>query len=188
MGVFNEAVDATKQGRRDDIDLSYWTVQINKWTFQNKKMRKWCESWIQGRTLNACAGKTKLTHDDVIVRNDIDESRDADTHVDVVEIADHFEAGSFDTIVFDPPYSAYQANEEYDGEQVGSVAKAKREFDELLAPGGRVIQFGYTSTNMPMDRGYERKAVAVFNTLGQMNDVLGCVDQKPGEPAGARWF
>lgn len=189
MGLINDAVDAEQQGRRDDIDLSYWTIQPNRWTFTNKKVKRWCESQLRGRVLNACAGKTKLAHDHEIVRNDIDEERDADMHVDVCEIADHLEPGSFDTVVYDPPFSHYQANKHYDGQQVSKPPVAKREFHELLRPGGRVVQFGFTSTNMPMELGYQRIAVAVFNTLGQMNDILGSVDVKPGESnTEPKWF
>lgn len=184
MGQFSDAVDAERQGRRDDIELSYWTIQPNHWTFQNRKVRRWCESWLNGRVLNACAGKTKLTGGfDVgeIVRNDINPEIDADTHVDICEIADHFDAKSFDTVVFDPPYSEYQSNKHYEGRTVGSAALAKQQFHELLRPGGRVIQFGYTTTCMPMELGYTRISVAVFNTLGQMHDILGVVDEKPSE-------
>ena len=184
-----EAIDANKTGRRDDIDQSYWTVQPNRWTFQSDKIRRWVEQYLQGRVLNACAGKTRLNHDHEIVRNDIDEQRDADLHVDVCEISQHLESSSFDTVVYDPPFSTYQSNRAYDGQEVGDDALAKQQFDELLRCGGRVIQFGYTTTCMPMELGYPRKAVAVFNTLGRMNDYLGVVDEHPGESdTEPRWF
>ena len=189
MGSLGDAVGAEIEGRRDDIKLSYWTVQPNKWTFQSAKIRQWVEQQLRGRVLNACAGKTKLAHDHEIVRNDIDEQRDADLHVDVCEIADHFEPESFDTILYDPPFSQYQASRSYEGKTVGDSALAKRQFHELLRPGGRVIQFGFTTTCMPMELGYERREVAVWNTLGQMNDYLSVIDAKPGEsPVGPRWF
>jgi len=189
MGALGDAADADRTGRRDDIDLSYWTVQPNKWTFQSDKIRQWVEERLRGRVLNACAGKTKLAHDHEIVRNDIDQDIDADLHADVCDIADEFSAASFDTIVYDPPFSQYQAQREYEGREVGDSALAKRQFDTLLAPGGRVIQFGFTTTCMPMSLGYERQAVAVWNTLGQMNDYLSAVDEKPGESGAApRWF
>lgn len=188
MGALDNAVDANKQGRRDDIQMSYWTVQPNKWTFKSKKIRRWVEARLRGRVLNACAGKTKLAHDDEIVRNDIDPERDVDTNHDVCEIADELEHGSFDTIVFDPPFSQNQANRSYDGEQVGDDALAKREFDKLLSPGGRVIQFGFSTTCMPMSMDYVRREVAVFNTLGRMNDYLAVVDEKPGETPEPKWF
>lgn len=191
------ALDAAQDRERDDwsdLKLSYHTVQPDRWTFKSTKIRRWVEARLRGRTLNACAGKTKLAHDCEIVRNDIDENRDADFHVDVCEIADHFDAESFGQIVYDPPFSENQASRAYeleDGEAVvaGNDAVAKRQFDELLAPGGRVIQFGYTTTCMPMALGYERREVAVFNTLGRMNDYLAVVDEKPGEPEyETGWF
>jgi len=144
--------------------------------------------------LNACAGKTKLAHDHEIVRNDLDDDRDADLYVDVCEIADYFESESFDTILYDPPFSETQASRSYeleDGETVvaGNDAVAKRQFDELLKPGGQVIQFGYTTTCMPAAMGYDRREVAVWNTLGRMNDYLSVIDVKPGKStAGPRWF
>ncbi len=188
MGALDDAADAKRDGRRDDIAMSYWTVQPNRWTFQSDKIRRWVEARLQGRVLNACAGKTKLAHDYEIVRNDLDPERDANTHHDVCEIADHFEGQSFDTIVYDPPFSQNQANRSYEGKDVGEDALAKRQFDELLAPGGRVIQFGFSTTCMPMSMEYERAEVAVFNTLGRMNDYLAVVDEKPGESPEPRWF
>jgi len=188
MGALGAAQDQQRDGW-DDLELSYHSVSPNKWTFQSKKIRQWVEQRLQGRVLNACAGKTKLTHDHEIVRNDIDEDRDADLHVDVCELADHFETGSFDTIVYDPPFSTYQSTRSYEGRDVGDDALAKRQFDELLAAGGRVIQFGFTTTCMPMSLEYERQEVAVWNTLGRCNDYLSVVDEKPGESATEpRWF
>jgi hypothetical protein len=86
MGALGAAED-TDRDDWDDLELSYHTVRPNKWTFQSTKIRRWVESRLQGRVLNACAGKTKLANDHEIVRNDLDESRDADLHVDVCEIA-----------------------------------------------------------------------------------------------------
>jgi hypothetical protein len=197
VGALGSASDARENDRRDDVELSYWTVQPNRWTFQSDKIRRWVERRLRGRTLNACAGKTKLTHDHKLVRNDIDEDRDADLHVDVCEVADYFEPGSFGTIVYDPPFSQNQSNESYDGQMVGSDALAKRQFDQLLRPGGRVIQFGFSTTCMPVelerDGGrtvrYDRREVGVWNTLGRSNDYLSVVDEKEGEADfSPRWF
>lgn len=191
MGVLG----AAKDGRDDwtDLKLSYHTIQPNRWTFQSNKVRRWVEERLRGRVLNACAGKTKLAHDGEIVRNDLNEEIDADTHHDCAEIANHLDAESFDTIVYDPPFSQNQANRSYDldGEAVvaGQDAVTKRQFDEILAPGGRVIQFGFTTTCMPSSLGYERTEVAVWNTLGRMNDYLSVIDEKSGElEAEPRWF
>lgn len=179
MGSLGAAVGANKQGdRSDDIDLSYYTVQPNRWTFQSDTIRDWVENHLDGRVLNACAGKTHLRHDGEIIRNDLNQDRDADLYVDVCEIAGHFDRASFDTIIYDPPFSQNQASRSYNGRNVGDDALAKRQFHELLRQGGRVIQFGYSTTCMPMSLGYTREAVGLFNTLGRMNDYLGTVDRR----------
>jgi len=184
-----DPVAAQKDGNRTDIEMEYYTVQPNRWTFQSKKIRRWVEKHPRGRVLNACAGKTHPTHDHEIVRNDIDADRDADLHVDVCEISNHLADEPFDTVVYDPPFTAYQATRAYDGREVGDDGVAKQEFDRLLKPGGRVIQLGYSTTCMPMTLGYPRQAVAVFNTLGRMNDYLGTVDEHEAvSDAQAKWF
>lgn len=94
-----------------------------KWTFETKVIRDWVEDHLQDhpRVLNATAGQTHLRHPDPpgeIVRNDSNPDRIADTHVDVAELANHYPENSFDAIVFDPPWSLYQANLRYDGHHV----------------------------------------------------------------------
>ena len=188
MGALDDA-HGRERDDFSDLQMHYDTVSPNRWTFRSDKIRRWVEERLEGRVLNACAGKTTLAHDHEIVRNDIDEDRDADTHIDVCELADHFEAESFGTVVYDPPFSQNQANRTYEGREVGDDALAKRQIDEILAPGGRVLGFGFTTTCMPMSLGYEREEVAVWNTLGRMNDYLSVVDTKPGElEAGGRWW
>ena len=196
MGTLGAAKDSNRDGW-GDLKLEYHTVQPNRWTFQSRTIREWIEQRLRGRVLNACAGKTRLAHDHEIVRNDIDEQRDVDLHLDVCEIADELETESFDTIIYDPPFSQYQTSRSYDGQDVGDAALAKRQFDLLLRPGGRVIQFGFTTTCMPVEieregetAQYRREAVAIFNTLGQMNDYLGTMDVKAGDEAEteSRWF
>lgn len=153
-------------------------AQVPKWSFENTAVREWVEYHLDGRVLNACAGKSRLRHDGEIVRNDIDEDIDADLHVDIADLADHLEPGSFDRVVFDPPFSVYQSNLRYDGRQVGHAKVAKEGFHELLAPGGKVIELGYHGSCMPSRLGYERIERAWFCTVGRHKDVLGSVDVK----------
>ncbi|AFH22461.1 hypothetical protein OSG_eHP27_00045 [environmental Halophage eHP-27] len=161
----------------ESLQMSYHVCKPSRWTFENDKVRRWLMQFVSGDTLNACAGKTHLPHD-TVTRNDLNPERDTDTHHDVVEIANHFPPNSFDTIVYDPPFSENQAQEKYDGIHSRDDATAKRQFHELLRPGGRVIQFRYTTTCMPGELGYSREAVAIFNTLGPMHDILGTVDRR----------
>jgi hypothetical protein len=96
--------------------------QFSKWTFDLEPIRDWVETHLDGRTLNACAGENKLRHDAEVCRNDINPDREADTHLDVAELAVHYPEASFETIVFDPPWSVYQSNLRYEGEHVTKSA------------------------------------------------------------------
>lgn len=56
---------------------------LSRWTFQYAPARRIVEEYIHGRTMNTCAGKTKLQHHGEIVGTDLNPERDADTHLDV---------------------------------------------------------------------------------------------------------
>jgi len=179
--------------------------RFGRWTFEIGAIRDWVEYHCQGRTLNACCGKTQLTHDHEVIRNDINEERDADLHVDVAELSAHFDEGSFDTIVFDPPWSAYQSNLRYDGHnveknsaefptsidlrdlpidtpspeeksQLGHARLAKDGFNYLLADDGRVIELTFHGTCMPSRLNFDRMERVVFDPIGEGKAVIGSVD------------
>jgi hypothetical protein len=186
---------------------------FSRWTFEDDSIRDWVESnFDKGDTiLNACAGKTELTppQNGQIFRNDSNSSREADFHVDVAELAglDFFEAKCIDKIIFDPPWSLYQANLRYQSEhvhqvskdgapnidlselpfetpnnnektQIGHAAIAKRGFDHLLKPGGEVIELTFHGTSMPSSMGYERQERVIFDPVGEARAVIGSVDKK----------
>jgi len=183
------------------------TNVLTKWTFESKPLREWVESHVNGRVLNATAGETKLTHDEEIIRNDLSEDIDADIHVDVAELSADFDVSSFHTIVFDPPWSLYQANLRYNGNhvhstgdnidvefplsklpidtpsseeksQLGHARLAKDGFDYLLKDGGQVLQLTYHGTCMPNRLGYEREERVIFDPIGENKAVIGSVDRK----------
>jgi hypothetical protein len=177
------------------------TAEHKAWTFEDTQIRKWVLENISGRVLNACCGKSKLPHDNDILRNDLDENIDADTHVDVAELPTCYERESFDTILFDPPWTMYQANMRYDGRhvtkgdieidaselpqvigreksQVGHARLAKDGFDYLLKPGGKVIQLAYSGTCMPSRLQYKRVERTMFDPLGEGKTLIGSVDVK----------
>lgn len=162
----------------EPVKTELYTVSGHKWTFEDKATRKWVQERLSGRVLNACAGETELRYSGDIVRNDINEDRPADYHTRVRELPKLLGSDGFDTIVYDPPWSVFQSNEEYDGEMVGENRIMAEALHELLRQGGTVIGFGYRSTVMPADLGYKRQEVAIFNTIGRTKDYFGVVDKR----------
>lgn len=167
--------------------LSYWTVQPNRWTFEAPKIRDWVKHHMTGRTLNMCAGPTVLSHDGEIIRNDLNPDVEADTHADARTLDDLFDANSFDTILYDPPFSKNQAETTYNiSEAPTDHSSIQDTIDTLLKPGGTLIHFGFDSTVMPASYHYETEEIALWNNLGGQYDWLSGVERKPATPTHPR--
>jgi len=185
-----------------DIETGYIETSPHpRYTFELESIREWVENNLSGKVLNACSGKTKLNHSQHVRRNDINSDIEADTHVDVCELPREYGKNTFDTILFDPPWSMYQANLRYDGEnvtkeeisidvsklpqrvgrdkqQVGHARLAKDGFDYMLRPGGRVIQLSYSGGCMPSRLGYKKLKRVMFDPIGEGKTLIGSVDKK----------
>ncbi len=179
-----------------EANLSYWSVRTNKWTFNNSKIRAWVESKLEGKTLNACCGVCQLTHDEEIIRNDIVESvtldkdrtineveyekgetvkTNTDTNIPVADLLEVFPENSFQTIIYDPPFSENQREQSYKiGEIESSADRPVYEtLHKLLKPGGTILFFGFTSSLMPADYGYSVNEVSLWNLFGGQYDWYG---------------
>jgi len=164
-------------GKTDDGD----PVHLSPWTFEVPQIRRLVESWLAGEVLNACAGKTRLSHDGPIVRNDLDPDRDVDTHYDVCTLDEQFAHGRFDTVVFDPPYTAEMADRHYDGHHIGRTWEPRGAIANVTAPGGHVLTFGYNSDGLEGWDGWERMATYYIRTPNWSgNDIVLAVDRKGG--------
>ena len=159
-------------------DVSFTDVSGSKWTFEDAPVHDWCVSHCKGKVLNVCAGKTKLQYEGEVVRNDINTEIPADTHVDVHQLPEIHGKDSFDTIVFDPPWSGFQSDDKYQGGDVNWTREMKEGFDVMLRERGRVIQFGYSASCMPKDLGYRRDNIAVFAPYGRRKVFIGVVNEK----------
>lgn len=169
--------------------LSYWSDTTEGSTFQSEKLRYWTESHLQNadQILNPCAGVARLDVPGEVLRLDINEDADADLHIDFRDIEEYVEQNTFDAIVYDPPYTWGQAVNKYgielDQNEFYFYDNETMEiFDRVLKPGGIVIQFGYTTSVMPLSLGYQTESVALFNKLGAQNDYLATVVRKPTSP------
>lgn len=151
---------------------------FGRWSFEYRPLREWVEARLHGRVLNACAGRTMLDHDGEVVRNDLSPDRDADTHHDVAEISDHFASGTFDCVVFDPPYDDEQADDKYDSLRADGVNGAWASFNELVRPGGTVLTFGWNSWGMSSFPAFEREETTLFQRGACLRDVIATVDRR----------
>lgn len=187
----------------DEINTRYISCPpFSRWTFERDAIRNWVEHHTVGRVLNVCAGKTQITHSGEVKRNDSNPDRVADTHVDVAAVAREYDESSFDTIIYDPPWSVYQSNLRYDGHdvrkdgdvvvdvqtlpfntpspkdksQIGHARLAKDGFDYLLNDTGRVIELTFHGSCMPSRLGFDKRERVIFDPVGEAKAVIGSVD------------
>lgn len=161
-------------------------TRVGKWTFATKMIRDVVIDAIHGRVLNACAGQTRLDEHKrgiEVVRNDIDEDIDADLHVDVRDIHEHFEPESFDSAVLDPPFDPGRAAKLYEGWSGMEYCHARDAVGELVRPGGTVVELGWNSygladVNADERPDWERQAWYVYPQASFKGDVHLLVDRK----------
>ena len=156
------------------IDFTYLAQPPRKFTFEQPKLRLWCERWCKGKVLNLFAGKTKLSVDEF--RVDSNEEMLADWYGDAFDFVKSTVL-KFDTIVLDPPYNLRKSREKYDGKCIGSYTKIKNELKRILNPKGRIITFGYDTVGMSKSRGFEKIAICLVCHNGDHNDTICLVEE-----------
>lgn len=167
-----------------DGSFTYLSAPITRWTFASDDVREWIESRLEGRVLNLFAGATRLRHDGgEIIRNDLNEEIDADYHVDANRIADHFEPGSFDTVVLDPPRSEWNATGDSGPGRLGGISRIKNQTVKLVSVGGRTITVGRSSSGMGSTRGFEKEEICLVNHPGAFTDTIAVVERRTREIA-----
>lgn len=148
-----------------------------KWTFQMPKLRAWVEERLEGAVLNLFGGVTLLTPPagGSIVLNDIDPNFGSEYCLDACDLSQwaskEFKS-MFDTVVFDPPFSDFQAVKTYGVKKAQKVSHARDVVEYVLRPGGRVISLGFNSTGMGRNRGFEKEGLLLVNGGGSHNDII----------------
>lgn len=167
-------------GREPDGSPTY----IGPWTFSTKMVRDVVEGALRGRVLNACAGKTKLTHSDEIVRNDLNPERDADYNADVCEIDETFDERSFDTVVFDPPFDQAQADDHYESMHARQLAPARKKLAALVRPGGVFVELGWNLHSIGMaSTDWERAETHIYDRGPTLQPVYLLIDRRHSRQA-----
>jgi hypothetical protein len=158
-----------------EIQFTYLTQPPKRYTFQQPKLKEWCESWCKGKCLNLFAGLTKLKCDEF--RVDCNKEMFADWYGDAFDFVTTTKQ-RFDTIILDPPYNLRKSREKYGGAYIGSFTKIKNELPKILNENGRIIIFGYDTVGMSKSRGFKKIAIALVCHNGDHNDTLCLVEQK----------
>jgi hypothetical protein len=144
-----------------------------KWTFQMPKLRAWVESRLEGTVLNLFGGIVRFplaVHNDLnkdLANQPLDLNRDAYDLTAWVDMP-----GVYDTVIFDPPYSAHQAVVSYGTKKQQQVSHARDVVEYVLRPHGRVISLGFNSTGMSAGRGFDKEAILLVNCGGSHNDFI----------------
>jgi len=149
-----------------------------KWTFQMPKTRSWIEARLRGDVLNLFGGVVRLNG---AIHNDLNPAllRDGDLNRDAFDLAAWIDSeGRYDTVVFDPPYSAHQAVVSYNSKRAQRVTHARDVVEYVLRPTGRVISLGWNSTGMSSGRGFERDELLLVNHGGSHNDTFVLLEHR----------
>lgn len=158
------------------------------WTFQMPKLRKFVEERLEGeKVLNLFGGITRLTPKEgqIILHNDImaEYLQEHELNRDAYDLSKWQDlAGSVDTVVFDPPYSAHQAVVSYGIKKAQQVTHARDVVEYVLRPRGRVISLGFNSTGMSKGRGFEKEEILLINCGASHNDYICTVERKLALP------
>jgi len=168
-------------GREPDGSPSY----IGPWTFDTKLVRDEVIGAIEGPTLNACAGKTRLDeeHSAPVVRNDLNPDRHAHVNVDVATIDEVFPKESFRSVVFDPPFDQTQSEDHYEGMHDRQRGPSRRKLAGLVEPGGVFVECGWNMFSPGEFDGWEREAVIVYRRGPSYQPMFLTVDRRTSRQA-----
>jgi hypothetical protein len=149
---------------------------LYRYTFKNKKIRKWVENNSEGSVLNLFAGKYRLAINEV--RNDVRVDMPADYHMDALEFVKRWGGEKFNTVVLDPPYAYRKSMELYQGAVSSPFNQIKNELDRILLPQAIVITFGYHSNVMGKNRGYKQEHILLMSHGGAIHDTIAVIERK----------
>jgi hypothetical protein len=164
-----------------------WSMP-NKDTFSIKPIGELIGRYINHPALFVadpfCNGKRWC---DGTVTNDLDESLDADFHLDALDFLKSLSGESMDVILFDPPYSPRQVSECYkklgktvnmQTTQASYWGNMKKEIARVLATGGVCLTFGWNSGGIGKKYGMEIEEILMVAHGGWHNDTIVTVDRK----------
>lgn len=119
--------------------------------------------------------------------NDLNPDTAADNHLDVLEFLRLLETQNVkvDLVLFDPPYSARQIKECYEGiglampyERTLGWGNERATIDRILSVNGAVVSCGWSSVGMGSQRGYSIEEILLVSHGKVHNDTIVMVERK----------
>lgn len=160
----------------------------NKDTFSIKPIKELICEYVDSPLLTVvdpfCNGKR---FNENCVTNDLDESLEADFHLDALDFLKSLDTESINVILFDPPYSPRQVSECYKklGKTVNMQttqssywSNMKKEISRILTPSGVCITFGWNSGGIGKSLGFEIEEILMVAHGGWHNDTICTIDRK----------
>jgi len=154
----------------------------NRFTFKMKSVAFLLHCEMEGEWADPFCGIASPAS----IRNDADESRDAEFHLDGLDFLRGLSDSSLDGVLFDPPYSTQQALRKYRPKHNGTSgraeywAKCKDEIARIVRPDGKAICFGWDSNGLGKTRGFALKQVLLLCHGACHNDTIITVETKVG--------
>ena len=156
----------------------------NKHTFAMPSIASLLHVEVQGEWADPFCG----LFSPATIRNDADQSKEADFHLDGLDFLKAQANESLDGVLFDPPYSTEQALRKYKPVQNGTAgraeywAKCKDEIARIVKPNGKAICFGWDSTGIGKKRGFDLRQVVLVCHGACHNDTIVTIEVKIQNP------
>jgi len=159
----------------------YWTMP-SIWTFTMKPVKELLERYGVGQGwVDPFAGENSPAE----WTNDL-EGRGAKSQMDALEYLRALADQSYNSVLFDPPYSVEQCLRRYTPKRGGTAGRAeywarcKNEIARVLSPGAIAISFCWDSTGMGKKRGFEIVEIMLLCHGACHNDTIVTVDRCGG--------
>lgn len=164
----------------------------NKNTFQIKPIKELIERYIEeigGEDKRLILNPFSNTSTYGIT-NDIDETIDADYHMDAIDFLKSYSDNSVDMVLYDPPFSPRQVSECYTKcnktvdmktTQASYWGNQKKEIGRIVKKDGIVICCGWNTGGIGVNNGFEIVEILLVPHGGWHNDTIVTVCKKNKE-------
>lgn len=160
--------------------FTHMRTPLNRYTFKNKRLKKWVEDRCRHRVLNLFAGKTVLDVNELRVDSNIDML--AHHYMDALEFCRGYRPSDpdwrFGTVVLDPPYAYRKSMEMYEGHVASPFKQLKDALLPIISDNARVITLGYHSVSMGRGRGFEVSEILLMSHGGAIHDTIATVEDR----------